>query len=86
VNVSGSPTTNNACGWVLIASNAGTMSADNLISTAIESECLSGFYDFSQLKSGISNGDITQHAKSSQIGDHLAKEFYPLANKIEVKG
>src|SRR5262245_17043768 len=58
----------------------------DLDSGRIESECLSGFYDFSQLKSGISNGDITQHAKPSQTGDYLAKEFYPLANKIEVKG
>src|SRR5262249_2297385 len=54
-------------------------------SSRIESECLSGFYHFSQLKSGISNADITQHAKPSQIGDYLAKEFYPFANKIEVK-
>src|SRR5262249_26428128 len=52
----------------------------------IESECLSCFYHFPQLKSRISNTDITQHAKPSQIRDYLSKEFYPLAHKIEVKG
>ena len=55
-------------------------------SGGIKSECLSGFYHSPQLKSGISNTDITQHAKPSQIGDYLAKEFNPLAHKIEVKG
>src|SRR5262245_8713431 len=51
-----------------------------------EPERLSGLYDFLQLQSGIGNTSITQDRKPPQIGDYFAKEFYSLADQIEIEG